>query len=929
MSTSVPFSFFCSLLRDISEADHIFRNFVYRLRREYTLPPGTTATFFRLLFPEHDVRRKYGMKDTLLAQALSDVFTVSATRLKQWDEDISTTCLGIEVREALKERHHDENVVSSLTIQQVDELLDELAAVSGYSHFSVRNTSFNRRSRTQILHSLYHSLSSGEASFLTQIILKDLYPLVYLPPAAHFTDSLLNYNAASVPTLQPLDAMTVWDPSFLMRRAMRVCATFDDAAQAFETGRLPEPCVGRMLPVPKSSKGRSASHALSFLRKSDQAWAEVKYDGERAQIHVQLRAGQPPAITIYSKTTRDSTWDRFATNIILDAEMVALKDDKIEEFWRIRPLIEATAKGARSRKRKPQSESDEVTSQCSLSSELADDHHLGLVFFDILLLDGVSQLSAPYSERRKLLESLIQLARGESMIADRFPINLRRGIQHATMELNKIFAGAKADFQEGLVIKANDSGYNQWNKPWVKLKADYIPGFGDNAELLLVGAGRDPDRAKELAVSKSVLTTFFIGSVNNARQLRQDPTIRPHIHVYFVASYGLTRAELESLNFLVKNSDKTTYQRTNKERNLDGFVFLRHDFLLHEPLCVDLFGDGFTKKEGSMNYEIRWPRIVRVHRRSERGWRHAFDLQKLNKVAHESIGRVSSVDEIEDWLKAGFGSSAASPGIRSPEQRKARFDDLLKRLDEAEGILRVRNSSPDPSAKRQRLSDCQTTGPLRSVINLVESSQSQDSNSSKSTPPRRKTPARYLPSPSISSPLKLPIVQLEPPEEMVEFDQPSITTTPLVNKKRVRPPSPPTSPISFDPTPAESETLKFLNESAVWFAPASFEPSWKAQLSEDRIMGGLRGLYQICGYLPEAARKWQKPPRLRQGVIFLDSQSEKTWEKRALMLLNEHKNVDNHGNKPKMLPLYFFDIRTFQCGSRKHVLSQALPRLTR
>lgn len=103
-------------------------------------------------------------------------------------------------------------------------------------------------------------------------------------------------------------------------------------------------------------------HALNVLEPSDAIWAETKYDGERAQIHVRFGSQSDPQITIFSKSKRDSTLDRIAVHpyvffasrntpiscsehllesiiiqalagysmgdIILDAEMVAYSDER-------------------------------------------------------------------------------------------------------------------------------------------------------------------------------------------------------------------------------------------------------------------------------------------------------------------------------------------------------------------------------------------------------------------------------------------------------------------------------------------------------------------------------------------------------------------------------------------------------------------------
>lgn len=78
-------------------------------------------------------------------------------------------------------------------------------------------------------------------------------------------------------------------------------------------------------------------------------WVETKYDGERAQIHVDFLPSGVPNITIFSKSKRDSTQDRAAIhsiildalrlsgvkngrikNVILDAEMVAHNGERID-----------------------------------------------------------------------------------------------------------------------------------------------------------------------------------------------------------------------------------------------------------------------------------------------------------------------------------------------------------------------------------------------------------------------------------------------------------------------------------------------------------------------------------------------------------------------------------------------------------------------
>lgn len=132
--------------------------------------------------------------------------------------------------------------------------------------------------------------------------------------------------------------------------------------------------------MPKSKKARGCLHALSYFKQAKRVWVETKYDGERAQIHLEILPTGESNITIFSKSKRNSTQDRKAVhetirravgisgahpmkrfkhnNIVLDAEMVACHGEFIDgnytfypkhinliypsEFWRIRGLLADT-----------------------------------------------------------------------------------------------------------------------------------------------------------------------------------------------------------------------------------------------------------------------------------------------------------------------------------------------------------------------------------------------------------------------------------------------------------------------------------------------------------------------------------------------------------------------------------------------------------
>lgn len=143
-------------------------------------------------------------------------------------------------------RQNADNGISPLYIDEVDNLLDELASHAPHSHTSIhaRFPPEIRRNIKSLLHSLYYTLSPIDASYITQIILKDIRPLLYPPQATHYTAALLKFNAASITILTKEDAMKAWDPTFLMIKAYRVRSTLDQAAASFELGAQPLPVLG-------------------------------------------------------------------------------------------------------------------------------------------------------------------------------------------------------------------------------------------------------------------------------------------------------------------------------------------------------------------------------------------------------------------------------------------------------------------------------------------------------------------------------------------------------------------------------------------------------------------------------------------------------------------------------------------------------------
>lgn len=65
------------------------------------------------------------------------------------------------------------------------------------------------------------------------------------------------------------------------------------------------------------------------------------------------------------------------------------------------------------------------------------------------------------------MESIVLPIHGFSMLAERSPVDLSKGIDAGGARLKSIFAQVLADHQEGLVLKADQGAYIK--SPWVKV----------------------------------------------------------------------------------------------------------------------------------------------------------------------------------------------------------------------------------------------------------------------------------------------------------------------------------------------------------------------------------------------------------------------------------------------------------------------------
>jgi DNA ligase-1 len=403
------------------------------------------------LYPDF-VGVEIGMAEKTALKALEKSYGTEAKRIQELMR--KTGDLGDVAADLSAKKSQLTFFAEKLTVERVYSTLEDIAKTSG---------SGSSLSRMNKLVMLLNSCSSLEAKFLTRFVTGKLrlgvadYTVLDALAIA-FTEE--KKNREKLENAYNLTSDLGYVAGLLAREGIR-------AVQSVRVtpGKPVRPMLAERMP--------STEQIIEQM--SYRAASEYKLDGERVQAH-KTKNG---SVTLFSRRLEKIT-DQYmdvvdalklvqAKEFIVEGEVVAI--DKSGKYLPFQELMH--------RRRK-------------YGIELAmKEYPVVINLFDLLQLDGMEKIDAPYEERRRVLENFVAGVRDKSRI-----MLVPAKIVTKASQIDSMLVDALANGCEGLMLKDPKSTYRAGSRgfAWIKFKPEYRPNVRDTIDLVIVGANHGMGR---------------------------------------------------------------------------------------------------------------------------------------------------------------------------------------------------------------------------------------------------------------------------------------------------------------------------------------------------------------------------------------------------------------------------------------------------
>ncbi len=425
--------------------------------------------------------------------------------------------------------------------------------------------------RVHVLTGLLTRASAAEARFIGRLLSRE--------PRIGLREGLLEEAVAAAFDVELAD----------VRRAHMLTGEIGETAVLARDGRLDEAALHVGRPIRFMLASPVADAAEVMRRVGDEAWIEDKYDGIRAQLHIDA-AG---SVRLFSRDLNDVTRSfpevveaaaelRAEAPLVIDGELVP---------WRAGSVLDFASLQTRLGRVRP-------------SKELLAEVPVVLVAFDLLHHREDDLLATPLRERRSRLEALgLPERTGERILRSHL------ATARTVAEVDRAFDDARERRNEGLMVKDPGSTYQPGRRGlgWLKLKKAL-------ATLDCVVVGVEWGHGKRRGVLSDYTFAVREADAPDARLL----TIGK-------AYTGLTDAEIAAM--------------TERFSTLTVQDFGRYRTVVPEVVVEIAFDRIMRSSRHRSGFALRFPRIVRI--RDDKAPAEVDTLATVEAlVAEQASGRI-------------------------------------------------------------------------------------------------------------------------------------------------------------------------------------------------------------------------------------------------------------------------------------------------
>ncbi|KAI0536564.1 hypothetical protein GGR58DRAFT_474763 [Xylaria digitata] len=655
-----PYRYICDLLQQLDDegrkppekqasSDTIIKSWFQQHRCLINAPGNDACAILSTLLPERRTDRVYNIQAPKLQSIFGKVLMLGASRvleLRRWTESGCGMDLADCVESALRRTPNSRDDTTHLTVEEIDETLSRIAAACRFSSPAVRalHQTSDICEPTGLLGSIYTRLGSRDAKWFTRLVLKNYRPVEL---NAHIV--FRNYHPLLPQMMKIRDDLSI---------AITYVRHIDEKPNAPSiNASLLKPRLGTKVGRQPWFKGRSMKNCMDMAQ-GREVVCEQKLDGEYCQIHIDLRKPRD-CIQIFSKSGKDSTADRvglhstireslnigngdcrFTKGCILEGELVvySTKEHKILPFHKIRKHV---------------SRSGSFLGTAN-DSQAHEYEHLMIIYYDVLLINDESLLGVKNSERFRRLSEIVTCRKGYAELVSRTTIYTSR--PSAVPTLRELFAQCISSRGEGLVLKPDEPyfDFNGTNRRYgccnIKLKKEYIQGWGDVGDFAVVGASYDAAKAREYKLPNVRWTHFFIGCLENSDQARAKTEI-PRFRVTNIVE--LTGPVLST--FWAQQRPISVPRKDNTFFKLDysGSALAKEPTVVFPcPLIFDMRCFAFDKEPNTNFWSMRFPQVGKVHH--DRSYLDTITFLELQDIARAAtlVPEEEDSQETRQWVKA-------------------------------------------------------------------------------------------------------------------------------------------------------------------------------------------------------------------------------------------------------------------------------------